>query len=370
MSGARLEVVLEPHPDGFGASGAETVEFRVATNPGMPVSPLRDSASGGELSRVMLALAGPGGAGRRRDLRLRRDRRRASAATPPGRSASACGRWAPSARSSASPTCRRSPRWPTPTSGSRRTSGARRRPPTCARSTATSWSPRSSGCSAPTAATRRPRSTRGSCSKPALKSVPLGAMATTSRRGRARSMRLPHEQGATAAPGIEGPARLGRRTKDLWKRLTPADIAVIDHKNLDRIAAEELAGCSVKAVVNASPSSDGSYPNAGPLTLVRAGRAADRRARRRDLRRALRRRPDLDRGRQGDEPGRRGRGRGPRCSRWTSSPPSSTSSAAGSTARCTTSPRTRCPTSARRASSSRGRSTSPTRGRSSATSTA
>ena len=63
MSGATLEVVLEPHPDGFGASGRETVEFRVATNPGMPVTPLRDSASGGELSRVMLALAGEGARG-------------------------------------------------------------------------------------------------------------------------------------------------------------------------------------------------------------------------------------------------------------------------------------------------------------------
>jgi DNA repair protein RecN (Recombination protein N) len=39
------------------------VEFQVATNPGMPVSPLRDAASGGELSRVMLALAGQGARG-------------------------------------------------------------------------------------------------------------------------------------------------------------------------------------------------------------------------------------------------------------------------------------------------------------------
>ena len=60
MDGARLEVALEPHPDGFGASGAETVEFRVATNPGMPTSPLKDAASGGELSRIMLALTGLG----------------------------------------------------------------------------------------------------------------------------------------------------------------------------------------------------------------------------------------------------------------------------------------------------------------------
>ena len=63
MSGASLEVVLEPHPDGFGANGSERVTFRVATNPGMPVSPLREAASGGELSRVMLALAGQGARG-------------------------------------------------------------------------------------------------------------------------------------------------------------------------------------------------------------------------------------------------------------------------------------------------------------------
>jgi DNA repair protein RecN (Recombination protein N) len=60
MSGAKLEIRLEPHPEGFGPSGQERVEFLVATNPGLPVSPLRDAASGGELSRVMLALAGQG----------------------------------------------------------------------------------------------------------------------------------------------------------------------------------------------------------------------------------------------------------------------------------------------------------------------
>jgi DNA repair protein RecN (Recombination protein N) len=64
MAGAKLEVALEPHPDGFSASGQERIEFRVATNLGLPVSPLREAASGGELSRLMLALAGQGvGAG-------------------------------------------------------------------------------------------------------------------------------------------------------------------------------------------------------------------------------------------------------------------------------------------------------------------
>jgi DNA repair protein RecN (Recombination protein N) len=63
MAGASLEVVLEPHPDGYGASGRETVELRVAPNPGIEAAPLRDAASGGELSRVMLALSGLGEAG-------------------------------------------------------------------------------------------------------------------------------------------------------------------------------------------------------------------------------------------------------------------------------------------------------------------
>jgi len=63
MGGAKLEVALEPHPEGFGALGQERVTFQVATNPGMPTSPLREAASGGELSRVMLALAGQGARG-------------------------------------------------------------------------------------------------------------------------------------------------------------------------------------------------------------------------------------------------------------------------------------------------------------------
>ena len=63
MSGAKLEISLEPHPEGFGALGQEQVAFRIATNPGMPTSLLRDAASGGELSRLMLALAGQGAPG-------------------------------------------------------------------------------------------------------------------------------------------------------------------------------------------------------------------------------------------------------------------------------------------------------------------
>jgi uncharacterized membrane-anchored protein len=74
----------------------------------------------------------------------------------------------------------------------------------------------------------------------------------------------------TSAP-VVGTARLGARTKHLVKRLHPGDIAVIDHVNIDRIAAEELIASGVAGVVNAAPSSDGKYPNAGPLMLARAG---------------------------------------------------------------------------------------------------
>jgi DNA repair protein RecN (Recombination protein N) len=62
MPGAKLEVTLEPIADGFGPSGAETATFSIATNPGIEPAPLRDAASGGELSRVMLALTRLGGA--------------------------------------------------------------------------------------------------------------------------------------------------------------------------------------------------------------------------------------------------------------------------------------------------------------------
>jgi uncharacterized membrane-anchored protein len=53
--------------------------------------------------------------------------------------------------------------------------------------------------------------------------------------------------------------------------LRPGEIAVIDHVDIDRIAAEELIEAGVVAVLNASPSSQGRYPNAGPLMLAGAG---------------------------------------------------------------------------------------------------
>jgi uncharacterized membrane-anchored protein len=68
-----------------------------------------------------------------------------------------------------------------------------------------------------------------------------------------------------------GTARLDRRTKRLVRRLGPDDIAIIDHRDLDRVSAEELLATNVRVVINCAPSMSGRFPNAGPLELVRGG---------------------------------------------------------------------------------------------------
>ncbi len=57
METAIFEIAVEPR-EGTGPSGADAVEVRIAANPGVPAGPLREIASGGELSRVMLSLLG------------------------------------------------------------------------------------------------------------------------------------------------------------------------------------------------------------------------------------------------------------------------------------------------------------------------
>jgi uncharacterized membrane-anchored protein len=86
-------------------------------------------------------------------------------------------------------------------------------------------------------------------------------------------MRLPSlRRNRTAEPGlILGTARLDRRTKRLVGRLRPGDIAVIDHVDLDRVAADSLVAVGVAAVLNAKPSVSGRYPNLGPEVLISAG---------------------------------------------------------------------------------------------------
>src|SRR5579863_185633 len=72
-------------------------------------------------------------------------------------------------------------------------------------------------------------------------------------------------------PGIVAVARVDRRTKNITKRLNPGEIAIIDHSDLDRVSAEELIRKRVSAVVNASVSITGRYPNLGPQLLLDAG---------------------------------------------------------------------------------------------------
>ncbi|MEU8184650.1 putative cytokinetic ring protein SteA [Micromonospora sp. NPDC049044] len=86
-------------------------------------------------------------------------------------------------------------------------------------------------------------------------------------------MRLPTlRRNRNSEPGrVLGTARLDRRTKRLVGRLRPGDIAVIDHVDLDRVAADSLVAVGVAAVLNAKPSVSGRYPNLGPEVLVAAG---------------------------------------------------------------------------------------------------
>jgi uncharacterized membrane-anchored protein len=82
---------------------------------------------------------------------------------------------------------------------------------------------------------------------------------------------MAHRTRTDDLPGVTGTARLDRRTKNLTKRLSPGDIAIIDHRDLDRMSAEALIKRQVGAVVNVAASISGRYPNHGPQLLIEAG---------------------------------------------------------------------------------------------------
>ena len=84
-------------------------------------------------------------------------------------------------------------------------------------------------------------------------------------------MRFPFHKHSSPDDHPVGVIRVDARTKDLVKRLNPGDIAVIDHSDLDRVAAESLVEKRPAAVLNASPSVSGRYPNLGPGILLDAG---------------------------------------------------------------------------------------------------
>ena len=85
-------------------------------------------------------------------------------------------------------------------------------------------------------------------------------------------MRVLRSRGtADELSGIVAPVRVDTRTKNLVTRLQPGEIAVIDHLDIDRVAAESLVMRRPAAVLNAARSTSGRYPNLGPEMIVAAG---------------------------------------------------------------------------------------------------
>ncbi|SDW22386.1 Uncharacterized membrane-anchored protein [Amycolatopsis xylanica] len=72
-------------------------------------------------------------------------------------------------------------------------------------------------------------------------------------------------------PGVTGVARVDRRTRELLRRIGAGDIVVLDQIDLDRSTADALVDAEVAAVINASPSISGRFPNLGPEILLAAG---------------------------------------------------------------------------------------------------
>ncbi|TCO79875.1 putative cytokinetic ring protein SteA [Marinisporobacter balticus] len=66
-------------------------------------------------------------------------------------------------------------------------------------------------------------------------------------------------------------ARVDKRTKELVNRLNSGEIAVINHEDLDEVAANSLVMRKPVMVINAAQSISGRYPNLGPEILEKAG---------------------------------------------------------------------------------------------------
>ena len=56
MPHGQFSIAVQFNPDQLTAEGADRIDFRVSTNPGQPLQPLAKVASGGELSRIALAI--------------------------------------------------------------------------------------------------------------------------------------------------------------------------------------------------------------------------------------------------------------------------------------------------------------------------
>ncbi|HEX4760368.1 MAG TPA: putative cytokinetic ring protein SteA [Thermoleophilaceae bacterium] len=99
----------------------------------------------------------------------------------------------------------------------------------------------------------------------------MAAPRITRRAPRAGAARASGNGRADRLPEFEGPAKLGKRTKRLVKRLEAGDIAIVDHEDLDRVSADDLVATGVRCVVNVAHSSSRRFPNSGPLILAEGG---------------------------------------------------------------------------------------------------
>lgn len=70
---------------------------------------------------------------------------------------------------------------------------------------------------------------------------------------------------------IKGRSRMDRRTKNLVQRLKKNDIAIIDHDDIDEVAANSIIDIRPQAVINAQPSITGRYHAKGALKILKAG---------------------------------------------------------------------------------------------------
>lgn len=102
----------------------------------------------------------------------------------------------------------------------------------------------------------------------------------TQTRGRAnanRARRNPKcmdasdERGGDRTATVRGTARVDRKTKRLLERLSPGEIAIISHADIDEVSAQALAARRPAMVINAEPSITGRYRCTGPAILMDAG---------------------------------------------------------------------------------------------------
>ena len=278
-----------------GPSGGDSVEMTIAPNPGVPAGPLREIASGGELSRVMLAvITSTGGRpdARGREARPRRrtgrHERRATLvfdeidAGIGGHTARAVGERLRALAASRQVLCIT-------------------HLPQIASLGARHFSVVKDTSADPTLATvvqlgepevvselvrmlgaqdgddRRSSPRQGSAQGRLRSYSRLRWPPQSSRRAALRSrghFAPAPEPFADIAPWrtVTGPARLGRRTKLLVRHLSRGDIAVIDHLDIDRVSAEELIAAGTAAVLNCKSLLQRHLPEPRPPAAGRSGR--------------------------------------------------------------------------------------------------